>query len=253
MSDSTLREKSDVNKPTMDKPEAVKLDAMKLADGKTDAVKSTASQSKPSKSEPEFTVKNIGKWASRQENPFADQNRKAAAKKQKANEARKKATPIVAVVAAVIATGVAIFGLVMLIIVLIDSQPRPDVIEIAGGSTQDIVDYQNILMDFYNQNPYATPEERVQNIQNIVNGTLGSESGKNNSDAVLYAQLYVYVNEGLYQEIVDVGEKINVDKLNDELKSNVYNAMTNAYYALGDQEKANIYRDLLIMMPVMEE
>lgn len=205
------------------------------------------------KPEVQFTAENIGRWASKQENPFAEQNRKAAAKRRRDNEERKKATPIVAIILGTAAVIAAVGGLVVLIVFLINSQPKPEVVEIAGSSEQDIADYRDILSSFYNQDPYATETDRIQNIQNIVNGTLDSESGKNNSDAVLCAQMSLYLNNGLYQQVIDIGSRINVDNLGNSLKANVYEALGNAYYMLGDQETANTYYQMLATVPVMEE
>lgn len=208
--------------------------------------------SKKSNDKPEvqFTADKIGHWASKQENPFAEQNRKAAARKQREHEQAKKATPIVAIILGIAAVVAAVGGLVVLIVFLINSQPKPEVVEIAGSSAQDIADYRDILNNFYNQDPYATTEDRIQNIENIVNGTLDSANGKDNSDAVLCAQAYLYYNNGLYQEVVNVGGRIDVGRLDDGQKANIYEAMANSYYMLGDQENADVYYSLLLSTPV---
>lgn len=240
MSDSVLREKPDANKPTTGKSEVSKPDIAKPLAGEPDAGKSTTNRTKTNEPEAEFTTKNIGKWASRQENPFAEQNRKAAAKKQKANEARKKATPFVAIIAAIITVGVAIFGLVMLVIGLINSTPEaPEPPTIAGDSAQDLNDYQDILNNLYNQRPDASVEDRLQDVQNTIDNTLKTESGKEYANQVLLAQAMFYFDNSMYDRVVNVSQQVDENKLSDENKLLYYNIAYYSYERIGNPDMAN--------------
>lgn len=206
----------------------------------------------PSQPDIEFTTSNIGRWASKQENPFAEQNRKTAAKKQARAEKRKKARPIAVIVISVLAVAAAIWGLVVLIISLVN-RPDAQTPVISGATTKDIAEYRDQLQNFYNRRPDASDEERLQDVKDAVDRTLNTSNGKEYATQVRLAQIGFYINNGNYQEIVDLEEQINDEDLDNIQKAEYYNAMANAYYKLGDIAKSDEYYNKLASTPLPEE
>lgn len=235
---------------------------------------SNSPQNKPTgtdapNSKVQFTTKNIGSWKRKQENPFAEQNRKNQAKKQERNKKREKATPYVVVISAITVISLAIWGLVVIIVAL--SNPKDGIIvpTITGSSEEDIVSYRDQLQQFYNQKKdeqlgedevlYSpdlgmemtfeidpqVKQELLNDVEQTVQNTLNTPNGRKNANAVLCAQAYLYYNNGYYQEVVDVLQQIDLEQLSNNVKINIYEVAANSYYLLGDEESANEYYDLL--------
>lgn len=236
------------------------------------------SKTSPNKtdSKVQFKTENIGSWASRQENPFAKQNRERQAKKQERDQKRQKVAPFFVTFVSAAVIGVALWGLVMLIVNLISSSDiQVDYTpEIAGSTTEDINNYRDLLQNFYNDQQAAIigevntedfdgagtiegndPEvdrQLIATVDAAVKNTLGTSNGRKNSNAVRYAQMLFYLNNGYYQEVVDTGLKIDTELLDTGQRSSFYDAMANSYYLLGDNENADIYYDYLLSSPVGE-
>ena len=216
----------------------------------------------------EFKTENIGHWTKKQEDPFAAQNRKKADQKQKNAAARKKALPYIIVAAAVIALGLIIWGIVALITHLTQDPDGTYTPELAGSSETDIVNYRNSLQEFYDRKkseqsdgdidldtsvaPSNDPEEDkdlIQAVAQVVQNTLNTSKGRENANAVLCAQVYFYYNNGYYQAAVDALQEIDVDKLDDTVKFNLYEAAANSYYWLNDDNSSDKYFDLMYSIP----
>lgn len=197
------------------------------------------------KPETQFKAENIGKWASKQENPFAEQNRKNEAKKRREAEQSKKAAPVVAIILGVAATLAAVVGLVILIVVLINNQPKlDDVPTIAGNTTQDIVNYQQTLQNFYN-NSDKPQEEKVQEVDQFVQSTLSTGNGRRYEKEIRIAQAALYMNNGLYNDAIRVLDGVNPDGLGLDQQQMFYNILYYCYAAMGDYDKANEYTQIL--------
>ncbi len=211
---------------------------------------------KPTTAKPEtqFTTENIGRWAAKQENPFAEQNRKAAAKKQKQAEARKKATPYVVVAAAAVAIGLAIFGLVMIIITLLNNQSKlPDNLALGSDGAAEISEaaqnvYQEQLQKFYNQhgsNASGSVEqpndEAVQDALNAVSDYYNEQKDKTEDEVkknqLVLIEMRTYALKGRNEDLVRVGEEINVDNMQESARDEYWGMMANAYYSLGNDER----------------
>lgn len=214
----------------------------------------------------------IGQWAAKQEDPFAEQNRKAAEKKAAQEAARKKALPYIKI-GSIVAGCVAVLALIVTVIVIAVRDPDLDYTpEIAGSSEEDIIEYRNLLQQLYNKkkdeqgsedDPVNPPnmvdvpsndsqedKELINSVNQVVQNTLNTPSGKEHANAVLCAQAYFYYNNGYYQEVVDTIKQIDTNYLNNSVKSNVYEVAANSYYWLGDEETADTYYSLLLAMPV---
>lgn len=188
----------------------------------------------------QFKTENIGSWASRQENPFAKQNRERQAKKQERDKKRQKVAPFFVTFASAAVIGVALWGLVMLVVGLI-SRPGPEVPMIAGGSSEDIANYKDILKNFYNKRPEATTEERVQDVEGAVQETLDTRQGRENEKFVRLAQAQLYADNGLYEQVVSTVGDIDTENMTLEQLHTYYNMMYIAYSETGDIDKSQEY------------
>lgn len=180
----------------------------------------------------------IGQWAAKQEDPFAEQNRKAAAKKAAEEAARKKALPYIKI-ASIVAACLAVVAVIVVVIVVIVNQPKPEVPTISGGSSEDIADYTGILQDKYNES------QNVDDINKVIDDTLNTENGREHEAQVRFAEMAFYFNNDYYQKVVDTGLKINPDSLQPDHRLRYYNYMYYSYAMLNDVDKSNEYLDLV--------
>lgn len=189
----------------------------------------------------QFKTKDIGRWASMQENPFAEQNRKAAERRQEVTKKRLKVAPAVIATISVIVIAFGIWGLVSLVIHVVNNWPKEEVVAevIEGNSQEDISKYRDILQNFYNQH------NNLESVQDVVNTTLDSESGQQYPEAVKIAESNFYVFNGFYQEAIDAALSIDESKLTDEQKVQYYNTFSYGYTMLEDTEKAQEYKQKL--------
>ncbi len=199
--------------------------------------------STPSKEQPDvqFTTKNIGRWASRQENPFAEQNRKAAAKKQQQAVQRRKVAPIFIIIGSILAVGLAVFGLVMLIINLVNGQPQRDIPVISGSTAQDVGDYRDALQKFYNQGTSNVQDVKVDEIDKTVQDSLDKADSQEQVDAIKLGQMIFFVNNNLYEQAWKVAQEINPDNLDLEKQRLYYSSLYFYALGIGDQTLANEY------------
>lgn len=269
MSDSQLDKKKEVEilvpKPVKPMPTIIK--PLNSAHSATNEQKVGSKVDNDADLKSKFKAENIGRWAAKQENPFAEQNRKAQAKKQAADKKRIKAGPIIGIVLGAICAIAAVVGLVVLVINLINQRPEQKITytpEIAGSSEEDIAKYQDLLQQFFNeqqnsaasgQDGYLSFSQLGANIDQVVQNTLDTSNGKANENAVLFAQLSFYSLNGFYSDVIKVASKINVDQLSDYQKVGYYNCVADAYNGLGDADNAQInYNKMLeITLPVNAE
>ncbi len=203
-------------------------------------------QKKPNEKEADiqFTTDNIGRWASRQENPFAEQNRKEQAKKQERAKKRKKFSPIVIISASAIAIIAAVVGLVFLIIYIVNRPVPIAPPTIAGSTMQDISDYRDLLQNLFNQNN-GTNEDKRQEINQTVDGSLSTNNGKENAAAIILAQASFYLNNGVYDEALRAASTIDPEQLPLEQQVLYYNILCSGNSVLGNEELANKYSAIM--------
>lgn len=192
-----------------------------------------------------FKTKDIGKWKSKQENPFAAQNRQAAAKEQQKARERQKIAPLWIALGSIIVTGLAIFGLAALIITL--TRPPEDTPPINGESAQDVISYRDILQNFYNQSDGTTEEKRAQ-VSQLVENTLNTNDGKRYADQVKLAEAIFYSNNNLPDEAIKVAEGLDPNQFNLEQKLDYYNVLYYSYALKGNYEKAQEYTKIVYQL-----
>ena len=198
----------------------------------------TPAQNPASNRKVAFKSDYIGQWAAKQDDPFAEQNRKAAEKKAAQDAARKKAMPFVKI-GAIAAAAIAVITVIVIIVVNIINQPKPEVPTIAGGSSEDITDYAGILQDNYNQN------QNLDEINKIVEDTLNTDNGREYEAQVRFAEMIFYFENDLYRQLVNTGAEIDPNSLQPDQRLRYYNYMRYGYSVLNDVDKANEYMDLV--------
>lgn len=195
------------------------------------------SSNKSPEVEIQFQSENIGRWASRQENPFAQQNRRAQAKRQQSDETRRKATPFVAIAAGIFAIGIAVFGLAVLIINL-TKQPEVETPTITGGTMDDVISFRDILQEFYSSKENANKEDVTQ----IVDDVLATDDGQQYASQVKLAESMFYLDNKMYTDAVDVANQIDPSQLTETIQEwQYYTVLYTAYARLGNREKVEEY------------
>ncbi len=176
------------------------------------------------KTDVQFSSQNIGRWASKQENPFAKQNRERQAKRREQDKKRQKAAPFIVILSSAVVIGVALWGLVMIIAGWMN-QPKVEVPTIAGSTEQDMIDYRDKLQGLFNQNVSSNTQDKLQEIQNAVNGTLKTPDGRQNENVVKLAQMIFLVNNQYYDEAAEIAKTFNPDELTIEQQINYYTVL----------------------------
>lgn len=211
----------------------------------------------------QFTTGNIGRWAGQQEDPFAEQNRQRAAKKQERNRKRLKTAPIIAIISGSILGVAALIGLVFLIIA-ITKNPLPE--DITPGSEGAIAVsneaqqvYDDYIKNFYNrqnssdgdldgsaENPNS---DAVQGAMNAVNDYFTQRENGVRDDAqqndYKLIQMLFYNSNGQPAEIIKVAEGVKTDLMSNEQKLYYWGMLVNASFNIGDGEKAYYYVNLM--------
>ncbi len=217
------------------------------------AASSTAQQPMAEKPKVQFDSATGSKTAQRI-NPFAEQNAKLAEKKKAKTQKRKKG-----IIIGIVCGCIVLIAAIVIVIIILNSGPKIEYTpEITGSSEEDILDYRNLLQQFYNQqkaenesNDNSEEDHNlVSNINQVVQNTLNTSIGKENANAVLNARVYFYYNNGYYQEVINLLPQIDMDMLDNNLKANIYEVAANSYASLGDMENANAYYKLLFITPV---
>lgn len=215
----------------------------------------------------QFKTEDIGRWASRQEDPFAEQNRKTAAKKQERNRKRQKVAPIFIIIASAILSIAAVVGLVFLIIHLV-SDPLPENITPGstgatevGQSAQDV--YNKYLESFYNKNQGENGEDKgsIENpSEEAINGALNAVEDyfNNRTDSVseeskridlVIIEMGIYAKNDQPEKVIEAGKKVDAGNMSDEQKAPYWGMLMNACFNLNNMEAAQHYLELLNQFP----
>lgn len=211
--------------------------------------------SKKSNDKPEvqFTADKIGHWASKQENPFAEQNRKAAAKKQREHEQAKKATPIVAIILGIAAVIAAVGGLAVLVFTLINSDPLPDDITIGSEGAGMVLDQsQKIFTERFdkiqntdNKTTEDATQEAIDAAKKFYDRKFNQATSQDQKNDLVLLEMELFNNNAQPQQVIDSAQKANSDTMTDMQKGMYWGMLVNAYFNINDTESANKYLGLL--------
>ncbi len=186
-----------------------------------------------------FRSENIGKWAARQENPFAEQNRKTAARKKKQKENIRKARPYIFTVGIVAVIVVAAVLGIMLIASIIN-RPSAEIPNIAGSTFEDVTNYKDLLHKIYQEN-----NDNPESIDEAVAETLKTSEGKEFENEVRLAQMLFYQDNNQADKVNEIGDMIQPDQLSIESQLRYYNSLYYGAKSDGDESKANEYLNII--------
>lgn len=190
-----------------------------------------------------FHSGNIGKWAAKQENPFAEQNRKAAEKKAakdaKKSSRRKKTKPILKVVSIVLAILVALGLIAWLIVFLVTRPPKPEAPTI-DGTSESISNYRDTLQEIYDKDD----SNNLQNVVESIDATLDLEQNQPYRNQIILSEILFYMSNGMYGQIIERAGEVDPDSLDTKQQIQFYNAVYYAYSLLDDEENADKYQKL---------
>lgn len=247
--------------PTPTSQSAPKTSTPAPATTRVSAVPSAARQS-----DVQFSTANIGKWAAKQESPFAEQNRRADEKRQRSAKTRRKVLPIVAIVGGIIAIGLIVWGVIMLVRALNAPEKLPE--DIAYGS-EGATEIQGKAQEIWNQylsnlNPgnddQGQNEENPDDSENIsqaieaVSDYFDEQLSLVNNDTqkadLVIIEMDVMNTNNQPEGVISAGSKADPDTMTNYQKGLYYGMLTNAYYNVGNTSEGDRYFDLLTQLPV---
>jgi hypothetical protein len=190
----------------------------------------------PASANPNVAFKSdyIGQWAAKQEDPFAEQNRKAAEKKAAQEAARKKAMPYVKI-GSIVAGCVAVIAIIVTVVLVIINQPKPEVPTIAGGTIEDITDYKDKLDEIYEQ------DKDMSAVEDAIEDAMNTDNGREYANQLKLSQMMFYIGQNIYDEAINIGETVEVDQLELAQQANYYALMAIACASIGDNASAEKY------------
>lgn len=218
----------------------------------SDSLQTKKTGEEKSETKVQFKSDNIGRWVSKQENPFAEQNRKTQAKKQKQAEQRKKSAPFVVAVVGVLAVAAGVCGLVFLVISLINDRPTlPDDLALGSAGATEIQDeaqsiYDDSLANSSGQNDEERMKDALEAAKNFFNSkkSLATDEATKNDLDVLEMQLYS--DNDQLQAVIDMGESLDFDAMGEEQRGQCYSMLLNAAYNAGDVELGQYYLEKIL-------
>lgn len=216
----------------------------------------------------QFKTENIGSWASRQENPFAKQNRERQTKKQERDKKRQKVAPFFVTFASAAVIGVALWGLVMLVVGLVRDNTLPADITLGSTGALELQDKAQALFNQHVKKPTSTgdsssegnsdgndattpqpSEEEVDAAIGAVNDFYNQWSETTNDELkkaeLMLLEMETFYNNAQMGALVEASKKANYEVLNTAQKSQYYGMLVNASNALGDVPTANMYLELM--------
>ncbi len=203
----------------------------------------------------EFKSENIGNWTAHQEGYFTEQNRKAAEKRKKSEQIRKKVRPIVLVVGGLVVIGLAAWGVIVLVASSTNElPPLPDDIALGGEGAQEV---QDQAQDVWQEALQGTE----QNTGDASNAELGAKgvaavteyfdkraeqaSAMSEKIELTLIEMALFISKGKPEAAIKSSKRVSSDEMNDVQKSQYYGMLMNIYYSLGDMVKGDEYSNLL--------
>lgn len=210
-----------------------------------------------SESNPNVAFKSdyIGQWAAKQDNPFAEQNRKAAAEKAAKDAARKKAMPYIKI-GSIVAAAVAVLAVIIVVIVVI-ATPKP-ITALTPEESASFQEEAQKIFDKHTQNIDLSDTENLTDKEKEDIEKALEEVGKyyeqqadraENNEAqaqVTMEEMSFYLWNNQPEAALKASEKISTEGLTSDTLSNFYGMMQSTYYVLGDMEQAERYFNLMV-------
>ena len=213
-------------------------------------------EQKDQKTDIQFSTKNIGKWNSKQENPFAEQNRKKQAKREERDKKRQKAGPFIVIGGSALVIIAAIVGLVLLVINLtkilpLDVLTESDTIAIRDEAQKIFDRYTDKINLEDTENLSEKDKENIQKALDAVRNFYKQQSDRATNDEVVtqvaLEEMSFYIMNKQPDPAIAIADGLLAKNNLDNMQlSNVYDLLQSAYYFKDDEEKIEYYFQLMV-------
>lgn len=199
-----------------------------------------AQQSTMQQNPVQFDSAHIGSKTAQKQDPFAEQNQKAAVEKQKQTKTRNRGLIIGGIILAVVAIVVAIF-----FIIKTNSTPNQEDNKIADNVFDKAITSVNQAISAANgagNTSVDTTNEATTIFENAIQEATDADDYIL-ADTLKVSQMRLYINTGNNNEkIIEIGESIhNPQNLDVATRAELYNFMALAYSAINNNDKAAEY------------
>lgn len=182
------------------------------------------------------------------ENPFAEQNRQAAERKEKQAQTKKKTLFWGSILG-----GVIIIIAIILILIFIFNRPVDQPGPMIPTSTTDLINKAQDILDETNniesaENVFNNAENNIE--EDILNNRINDAEAKNRLNELNIAKMQFYQNNNKNDKVIEISTEIDNDLTTIFQKQFIYNALYLAYGATGDQAKAMEYYQLMMDLNV---
>lgn len=202
-----------------------------------------------------FKSEYIGQWAAKQDDPFAEQNRKAAEKKAAQEAARKKAMPYIKI-GSIAAACAAVLAVIIAIIVIVNQPaPLPDDITLGSSGAAEVTESAQKVFDNYvnklgdktvetGEGPALTEEEMQGAIDAVSNYFQQQDNRTEDMTtkinlALIEMQFYGY--KGQPEAIIRAADGFNIEDMTTSQAQQYLGMLMNAAYSLNDIEAGDRY------------
>lgn len=202
-----------------------------------------------------FKSEYIGQWAAKQENPFAEQNRKAAEKKAAQEATRKKAMPYIKI-GSIAAACIAVLAVIIAIIVIINQPaPLPDDITLGSSGAAEVTESAQKVFDNYvnklgdktvetDEGPALTDEE-MQGAIDAVSNYFQQQSNRTEDIStkinLVLIEMEFYGYKGQPEAIIKAAEGFNIDDMTPSQARQFLGILMGASYSVGNLEAGTKY------------
>ncbi len=244
------------NNSAQSAPNAAPTPTSSIASNSARSQSASHQSQNPASANPNVAFKSdyIGQWAAKQEDPFAEQNRKAAEKKAAQEAARKKAIPYVKI-GSIVAGCVAVI-IVAIVIIINITKPAP-LPEVTPEESATMTEEAQKIFDKYTQginldDAENLTEKEKEDIQKAVDevGKYYEQQADRTEDNSVVIQLtmdemMLYLWNNQPEAALKASERIDPNIMDTEEKISFYSLMGNIYDGFGDNTQAEYYYDLM--------
>lgn len=191
-----------------------------------------------------FKSSDIGVKTAVKQDPFAEQNKKAAEKKTKFAAKRKKTTIILAVIIGPVIIALVIWGIIMIINANQPEDPRS-----TPAVTGTALEVKNAALAAYNKDENTKDAAAAEQVFTDAIDNLQHEVDLNSADGqdailrqvaeLLLAKMVFYTNVQMFDRVVATSSDIDENYLTGGQLATYYNIIAVAYSEQGNEEKAS--------------
>lgn len=198
----------------------------------------------------------IGQWAAKQDDPFAEQNRKAAEKKAAEEAARKKVLPYIKI-GSIVAGCVAVIAIIVAVVIIVSkktpiSEVTAEDSAVFQEEAQEIFDKYTTGIDTSADNKDNLTEQEKEDIDRAIEEVgkyyeSQANRAENNSAVVQIAldEMMFYLWNDQPEAAIAAADKLQTDTMTFEQQTGYYSLLQSAYYTIGNYERADYFYELM--------